>query len=216
MFETQFALPEDFDGNVRLFPLPNLVLFPGNIQPLHVFESRYVEMFEDTINSDQLIAMATLLPGFEGQYFSRPKLSECVCVGRVVDHQKREDGTYDLILLGLHRAAIRKELPAVRSYRAALVSLIGDTPETPSAQGPVARQLFERFQKLSPESQKILDAFQSGEIEMSHFVDIMAFSYPFDLDVELQILKEPSAIKRAELMLANLPDSESTTSQTAE
>lgn len=205
MFDTQFSLPEDFDGNVRLFPLPNLVLFPGNIQPLHIFESRYVEMFEDVIDSDQMIAMATLLPGFETEYFSRPKLADTVCVGKVVDHQKREDGTYDLILLGLQRAVVKEELPPIRSYRMANVVLLDDEKETPAEQGPVAKQLFDRFKTLTPEAEKVLDAFEAGELTMSHFVDIMAFSYPFDLKVELVLLEETSAIRRANHMLENLP-----------
>ena len=207
MFETQFTLPDDFDGNVRLFPLPNLVLFPGNIQPLHVFEDRYVEMFEDSVNSDCLIAMATLMPGFETEYFARPKLADTVCIGRIVDHQKRDDGTYDLILLGLQRAAIVEEFAPERSYRTAKVELVSDKEETPAEQGPVAKRLFDRFKSITPEAEKILDAFEGGELTMSHFVDIMAFSYPFQLNVELQLLQEISAIRRAELMLVALPES---------
>ena len=43
------ALPTDFGGEVRLFPLSNLVLFPGIVLPLHIFESRYKEMLEDAL-----------------------------------------------------------------------------------------------------------------------------------------------------------------------
>ena len=40
---------DDFSGRVRLFPLPNLVLFPHVIQPLHIFEPRYVDLLHDAI-----------------------------------------------------------------------------------------------------------------------------------------------------------------------
>jgi ATP-dependent Lon protease len=40
-------LPDDFDGQVRLFPLPELVLFPHALQPVHIFEPRYCELLLD-------------------------------------------------------------------------------------------------------------------------------------------------------------------------
>jgi Lon protease-like protein len=42
----------DFSGKVRLFPLPNLVLFPHVLQPLHVFEPRYRQLMEDALDDD--------------------------------------------------------------------------------------------------------------------------------------------------------------------
>ena len=53
-----------FSGVARLFPLPNLVLYPHVMQPLHIFEERYREMLEDAIADDGLIAMALLEPGW--------------------------------------------------------------------------------------------------------------------------------------------------------
>ena len=56
-------LPDDFDGRVRLFPLPELVLFPHAMQPLHIFEPRYCEMLGEAMAGDHLIAMSTLTGG---------------------------------------------------------------------------------------------------------------------------------------------------------
>ena len=41
------SLPDDFDGTVRLFPLKNVVLFPGVVQAFNIFEPRYREMMQD-------------------------------------------------------------------------------------------------------------------------------------------------------------------------
>ena len=57
--------PQDFCGTVRLFPLPNLVLFPNVLQPLHIFEPRYCDMLAEAMSSDRLIAMAFLLTASE-------------------------------------------------------------------------------------------------------------------------------------------------------
>src|SRR6188474_3512723 len=52
-----------FAGRARLFPLPNLVLFPHVVQPLHVFEPRYRSLTADALGDDRLISMALLKPG---------------------------------------------------------------------------------------------------------------------------------------------------------
>ncbi len=68
-------LPEDlrfdeanFSGVARLFPLPNLVMFPHVLQPLHVYEPRYRALLEEALDDDRLIAMAVLAPGWENDY----------------------------------------------------------------------------------------------------------------------------------------------------
>src|SRR4029079_17170823 len=63
---------DTFCGVARLFRLPNLVLYPHVMQPLHIFEERYREMLEDALASDRLIAMALLEPGWETDYDRRP------------------------------------------------------------------------------------------------------------------------------------------------
>jgi hypothetical protein len=49
---------------VPLFPLPNVVLFPRAVLPLHIFEERYKAMTADVLAGDRLIAMALLRPGW--------------------------------------------------------------------------------------------------------------------------------------------------------
>ena len=56
-----------FCGTARLFPLPNLVLFPSVIQPLHIFEPRYRQMMADALDGDRLLALVLLKPGWCGR-----------------------------------------------------------------------------------------------------------------------------------------------------
>ena len=53
---------------VPLFPLPNVVLFPGAVLPLHIFEERYKTMTADALAGKSLVAMALLRPGWEKDY----------------------------------------------------------------------------------------------------------------------------------------------------
>ena len=57
----------DFSGWIPIFPLPNAVLMPRAILPLHVFEHRYRAMTRDVLNSSHVLATALLKPGYEAQ-----------------------------------------------------------------------------------------------------------------------------------------------------
>ncbi len=107
--ELSFSV-KDFAGTVRLFPLPNLVLFPHVMQPLHVFEPRYRSLMEDALAADRLIAMAVLEPGWENNYEGRPRLCATACLGRITTYHRFDDGTYNLLLLGLRRVKLLREL----------------------------------------------------------------------------------------------------------
>src|SRR5262245_20349927 len=89
---------EGFAGLARLFPLPNLVLFPHVIQPLHIFEPRYRQLLADALVDDRLMAMALLQPGWEKDYHQRPPIHPVVCLGRIFKEEKLADGRYNLLL----------------------------------------------------------------------------------------------------------------------
>lgn len=98
--------PAGFSGSVPLFPLPNVVLFPGRSLPLHVFEPRYRAMVADALAGERLIAMALLAPGWEPDYHGNPPVHEVVGIGRITACARLPDGKYNLTLAGLSRARI--------------------------------------------------------------------------------------------------------------
>src|SRR5688572_33039349 len=69
---------------VPLFPLPNVVLFPKAVLPLHIFEERYKAMTADALSGHRRIAMALLQRGWERDYYSRPMVEPIVCVGQIL------------------------------------------------------------------------------------------------------------------------------------
>ena len=59
-------LPEDGSSAgtqiLPLFPLPDLILFPGQMVPLHIFEPRYRQMARDALDSERRIGMVVARP----------------------------------------------------------------------------------------------------------------------------------------------------------
>src|SRR3954447_13086589 len=99
------ALAENLDLSATpLFPLPNVVLFPRAILPLHIFEERYKAMTADALRGQKQIAMALLRPGWERDYYGRAEIEPVVCVGEILSHERLADGKYNFLLQGQTRA----------------------------------------------------------------------------------------------------------------
>ncbi|MGN6134664.1 MAG: LON peptidase substrate-binding domain-containing protein, partial [Aureliella sp.] len=146
--------PENFSGRVRLFPLPNLVLFPHVVQPLHIFEPRYCEMLADALAGDRLIAMALLEPGWELQYHKKPPIGSVVCIGKVLTHTPTADNRHNVLLAGLRRGRIVREIECgERSYRQAQVEVLQDVypPECAEQRAHSQDALLDMFSQLVPE-----------------------------------------------------------------
>ena len=189
------------------------MLFPGIVLPLHIFESRYKEMLEEACVGDELIAMATLTPGFEYDYYSRPPISPMVCIGRVLSHEKTARGTYNLILAGLERARIEHEIEPVRSYWRAKVCTLGGLHSP--ADGAGSRQavkLAEEMLSILPAARPIVEQLLKHDVSLAALTDFVSFHLPLVTELKLRLLAEPDAGVRAELLLAALSTAKSATS----
>src|SRR3954452_13651708 len=91
------AAPAPQLSAVPLFPLPNVVLFPRAVLPLHVFEERYKAMTADALAGRRKVAMALLRPGWEKNYYGRPEIDPIVCVGDTLSHERLPDGKYNFL-----------------------------------------------------------------------------------------------------------------------
>jgi len=115
---------------IPIFPLPKVVLLPGEILPLHIFEPRYVEMVRDAVASHRVIGMVEVMPGFENDLPGSPPVREVGCVGFIASHEELPDGRFLLWLFGLERFRIEEEIDAHTQYRQARVRY-EPTPASP-------------------------------------------------------------------------------------
>jgi Lon protease-like protein len=118
---------------IPLFPLPNVVLFPHGLLPLHIFEPRYRAMVADALEGDRIIGMVLLKPGWERDYAGRPPVYPVGCAGLITHADPLPDGRYNIILRGLTRFRIVDE-DHHRPYRLARVTSLSD------AVGPAERE----------------------------------------------------------------------------
>ncbi len=102
-----------------LFPLPDVVLFPQEILPLHIFESRYRIMLRAVLEADKRFGVVRWDP-------KANKMATVGCCAEIIQHQTAEDGRSNIVTLGQQRFRVLdlvREVP----YRTAAVSWIEDT-----------------------------------------------------------------------------------------
>ncbi|MEP6769652.1 MAG: LON peptidase substrate-binding domain-containing protein [Acidobacteriota bacterium] len=111
---------------IPLFPLPGVVLFPGTLLPLHIFEPRYRDMVARALAGDRIIGMAMLKPGFEGDEGGSP-IHPIGGAGEIIESEELEDGRYNVLLEGRFRYRVLEEKPGA-SYRIARVAELETVP----------------------------------------------------------------------------------------
>ena len=190
----------DFSGTAKLFPLPNLVLFPHVIQGLHVFEPRYRQMTADALAGDGLIAIVMLTPN-ENEFTDRPAIEAVACLGEITGHEELPDGRYNLRLRGLSRARIVEEVPTGRLYRAARVELLRDDAPLDFAQltqlrHDLADAVLPRFAEGSPARQQLQELFD-GDMPLGHVCDVLSYALPLAPEAKQALLAEPNVERRA-------------------
>ena len=100
---------------IPVFPLDNFIIFPKTTVPLNIFEPRYIDMINDSMQSDKLIGM--IQPKKTKDEFTPPTLHKIGCMGKITSFKETEDGRYLIELKGLIRFKIIKEIETSKKYR---------------------------------------------------------------------------------------------------
>ena len=78
MNEMLESIPKSALGELPLFPLPNVVFFPGMLLPLNVFEPRYLDLIRHCLAHDRIVAIPLLKSGYQDNYEGRPPIHSIV------------------------------------------------------------------------------------------------------------------------------------------
>lgn len=107
-----------------LFPLSGVLLLPGGRLPLHVFELRYRNMVEDAMADVPFIGVIQPIDTTDvfhdelpEESDDHPPLYEVGCAGAVERCDTLPDGRHLILLQGVRRFRVRRELPLHRGYR---------------------------------------------------------------------------------------------------
>ncbi|HYF49493.1 MAG TPA: LON peptidase substrate-binding domain-containing protein [Planctomycetota bacterium] len=208
------SLPSHLE--VPLFPLPGVVLFPGAVLPLRVFEPRYVQLLNDVLATDKLIGMPQIQPGrshfSDSPELPAPPLTPIFGVGLVIAHQAMDDGTHHIALLGQSRCRLESEVPH-QPYRIGRARTIKDRiPEDTQ----YLRELKDQHRKLEEMGEAVMAKTLQGETsqhlkkamadrhEPGPMADLLASVYVPDAHLKQLLLETVDVRARVGLVCAVL------------
>ena len=105
---------EELPKILPVFPLSNFIIFPRTTVPLNIFEPRYIQMVDKSMKSNRIIGM--IQPKKTGE-LKKPDLHNVGCVGKITSFNETDDGRYLIILNGICRFEIMKEVNNGNLYR---------------------------------------------------------------------------------------------------
>ena len=181
---------------ISLFPLAGAILFPGMQLPLHIFEPKYRALVSDAMARDRMIGMVQ-----PKDRDDKAGLFGIGCLGRMGEIEALDDGRYNIILEGLQRFNIVRELDVKTAFRQAEAELweedeVGDV-----------LSIAERA-SLEIESRRFADAqgyavdwSAVGQLDDYSLVNAIAQIAPFDSAAKQALLESRGLSARSDLIV---------------
>jgi len=180
---------------LSVFPLGGALLFPRMHLPLHIFEPRYRAMVSDALARDRRIAM--IQPRGGGEV---PPLFDIGCVGRIVDVEAMDDGRYDLVLEGVARFRVVRELDVTTLFRQVEAEL--EPPADPETLALAERASLEIEARRFADAQGYAVDWEAvNRLDDESLVNGIAQIAPFDIAAKQALLEAASLAERSELIV---------------
>ncbi len=180
---------------LSIFPLAGALLFPGLHLPLRIFEPRYRAMVSDALARDQRIAMIQPQAVEDGA-----PLFRIGCVGKIAEVEALDDGRYNIVLEGIARFRVLRELDVTTPFRQVEAELI-DEPEQ-AALSAIERAGFEREARTFATSQGYAVDWDSvGKLDDAALINGVAQIAPFDIAAKQALLESHTLATRCELLI---------------
>ncbi|HEY2847468.1 MAG TPA: LON peptidase substrate-binding domain-containing protein [Pyrinomonadaceae bacterium] len=183
--------------HLPLFPLP-LVLLPGEMLPLHIFENRYQQMLKDVAEARNMFGIPYFEP--EGGYIERPATGTVGCVAEVKETETFADGRSNLLTVGVARFRINEYIESGDPYFVGDVEYFEDDPSDAEQIEPLADDVFTLFERMARAAFKM--GGSRGRFPEIHKTDpesisfLITAAFNFENDKKYRLLEMTSTEER--------------------
>ena len=184
---------------IALFPLPGAILLPGMHLPLHIFEPRYRAMVAEAMARDQRIGMIQPC-GEPDTPDGPPPLFQIGCVGRMANIEAIEDGRFNLMLEGVARFTILRELEVGTPFRQAEVEFWVEQDEDESLAAIERAAVEQEARAYADALGYSVDWDGVEKLDDTNLVNAIAQVAPFDVAAKQALLETRSLSERSELL----------------
>ena len=181
---------EDLPNILPIFPLSNFIIFPRTTVPLNIFEPRYIQMVDECMKSNRIIGM--IQPKKTGK-LKNPDLHEVGCAGKINSFNETDDGRYIIILNGICRFRVMKEIKnknLYREYNVKYDDYYGDLQnKNEEIKFSDLRLIFHNFKGLFKKQGYDINWKEIEKQSLDQTINTLSMASPFSLE-EKQILLE--------------------------
>ena len=189
---------------LAIFPLPNVVVFPHTMLPLHIFEPRYRQMVADALEGNRQIGMALLQPGWESRQDESPEVFDTGGMGLITQYEHLEEGRYNILLSGRHRYRIM-EFIRETPYRVARVRLLDEVKPSSQEMNKISTELVRGFRELTEAKTQLgLEPDVIEKLDFPTLINSLCSSMNFSVYNQQQLLEMNSLKVRATSLLGLL------------
>lgn len=190
----------ELPARLPLFPLPGALMLPRARLPLHIFEPRYLAMFEDALKTPgRLIGM--IQPADD----NGERLHHIGCAGRITSFTETEDNRYMITLTGVSRFRVGAPEEGFTPYLVAPVNWDGferDLGPAETDKGFDREPFLKLLARFFDVADLRTDWESLDEADDELLINSLSILLPFGTEDKQALLEAPSLTTRRETLVA--------------
>ena len=194
---------ENLPKKISVFPLSNFIIFPNTSVPLNIFEPRYIKMIDDSMKNDRIIGM--IQPKKHKKNI--PELYSVGCAGKITSFDESDDGRYLIVLSGISRFKILKEIDNNKLYRECEVNFDQYTEDIKKKNNEIKfsdlELIFKNLKSLFKKKGYIINWKELEKQSLDQTINTLAMVSPFSCE-EKQILLEAINVTNRKIELEKI------------
>ncbi len=192
----------DLPKKISVFPLSNFIIFPNTSVPLNIFEPRYIEMIDDSMKTNRIIGIVQ--PKNQKKI---PDLYSIGCAGKITSFNEINNGRYLIVIKGISRFKISKEINNNKPYRECEVSFEEYNKDMIENFNEIKftdlELIFKNLKSLFKKKGYMIDWKELEKQSLDQTINTLAMASPFSLE-EKQILLETIDINNRKIKLEKI------------
>lgn len=172
--------------------------------PLYIFEERYRTMIRETLAGNGELVIALMRTGAESAFPTMTAVHDIACLGKIETYEELEDGKYNIVVVGVHRVRIVREIQH-SPYRLVEVETLEDAVDNVHAPDVLRRQnhlggLFARFTELATGvKQQGLELMP--QLDFESLVNMVAMTLNLDTEQKQALLEIQDLLQRCDVLI---------------
>ena len=192
----------DLPKKIFVFPLSNFIIFPNTSVPLNIFEPRYIEMIDDSMKTNRIIGMVQ--PKNQKKI---PDLYSIGCAGKITSFNETNNGRYLIVIKGISRFKISKEINNNKPYRECEVNFEKYNKDMIENFNEIKftdlELIFKNLKSLFKKKGYMIDWKELEKQSLDQTINTLVMASPFSLE-EKQVLLETMDINNRKTKLEKI------------